>query len=183
MENDFLFGTDLQHKWDEVFTTQKAPPAGSIINTNYDSKLYDHILTIYPEMKAGLELCCGGGRRIRGGRSAMKNIFGINDRELSMMWKLNGVEDFCKVGTVDDIPYKDNTFDFICYPDPLKNNKKGLREIKRVGYGRWYLKLGEDLSDSEWIQLLTDEGFYIDIFHKSDKDFFVSEGKFLKGDI
>ena len=181
MENDFLFGSDLTPKWAEVFQPESFKKEPGIVGTNFDAQTYDHILTIYPKMRAGLELCCGNGRRIRGGRSAMKNIFGINEKPLEMMWKLNKVDDFCKVGTVDEIPYKDNTFDFICYPIPIKKSKKYLREMKRVCNGRWYLQLNGEVPDTDWINLLTNEGYYIDVFHKSDGGHYVSEGKFLRG--
>jgi len=179
--NDFLFGRSLALKWKEVFKPGTYQKSSGVITGDFLSRKYDYILTLYPDMKAGLELCCGNGRRIRGGRAAMKNIFGINDKPMDVMWRMNGVSDFCKVGTVAKIPYKDNTFDFVCYPIPLKYNLKALREMKRVCNGTFYLQLDCKTPQDKWIDVLVKEGYYIEVFCLTDTGDYITEGRFLRG--
>jgi hypothetical protein len=145
------------------------------------SERYDQLLTIYPKMKAGLELCCGVGRRIRGGRAAKKNIFGIDENPLHLMWQMLKVDDFCQVGTVHDIPYDDNTFDFICYPPVLKHDRAALREMKRVCNGNFYLKVDGSIGIEKWVDTLAQEGFYLEVFMNTEDGNFVVEGRFLIG--
>ena len=178
--DDFLFGV-LDSKWKAVFQPETYQASRGVIKGCYTSPEFDHIMTIYPRMKAGLEICCDDGRRIRGGRAVNQNIFGINNESMEETWKIFRVDDFCQVGTVYDIPYEDNTFDFICYPLVLKYDRKPLREIKRVCNGNFYLQADSSVGTEKWMDTLMEEGFQPEVFNTTDNGNFVVEGSFLIG--
>ena len=68
------------------------------------------------------------------------------------------VKDKIKVGSCDDLPYPDNYFDLVVSIATIHNLdkegvKRSLKEILRVGTGKYYIKVNGYKTESERIKL------------------------------
>ena len=140
------------------------------------------LFTLYPEgMECGLEVECGQGTRIRGGRKKRHNIFGINSTSEASAWKGLEIELYCKVAHPTKIPYNKDSFDWVFLDKPLDLPKekmlKALKEIYRVGWRDFCLTLPTTESLSWWLKKLRKIGYEVFIANVTSQNTYHIEAK------
>lgn len=129
---------------------------------------------MYPPMACGLEVECGDGERILATRKCGSNIFGINSKDLSEEWEAYNIDLMCKQASPLDIPYRDESFNFVLTNEGLPANyseeeiEKALKEIYRVSSNKYFLKLKLNSLDPDWyFKLLRKIGYVIEVWRVS----------------
>jgi SAM-dependent methyltransferase len=107
-----------------------------------------------------LDVGCGKGFMMKDFKDALPNaeICGIDISEYCFENAMLEVKDKIKVGSCDDLPYPDNYFDLVVSIATIHNLdkegvKRSLKEILRVGTGKYYIKVNGYKTESERIKL------------------------------
>ena len=127
--------------------------------------------TQYPYFHRGLEIECGNADRIRVGRRRGLSLYGISSHNLIGAWKMQGLDPYIKIGSVLDLPYPDESFDFVTHPSTMQvdDYATAIKEIYRVGSRSFYMNLFIDEFQTKEmsIKLIVDAGFRIEAAQES----------------
>lgn len=109
-------------------------------------------------------------------------MYGIDAEDHSSIWKTIYLEFYCRQADPRDIFYKDNTFDYVVWPDFIKYEKEedidqALKEAHRVGSFRsvFNCPLSPERNMSWWMDKFLSLDYYIEIANKSMNSGFLIE--------
>jgi len=137
---DHKTGMTEANRYDDAWATGDYNP---MVGMYYVRCLYRD--DYFAKCKNLLDVGCGTGAAVRyhreiGGIEA----YGIDFAQQAIdTWKQFLVDKFCFVGAAEDIPFKDNAFDFVTCTDmlehiPEENVPRVLKEMFRVGRDRFF---------------------------------------------
>jgi SAM-dependent methyltransferase len=132
----------------------------------YDPKYFTNVVQDfinYYQLKPSakiLDVGCGKGFMMKDFKDALPNanIHGIDISEYCYENAMMDVKDRIKVGSCDDLPYPDDYFDLVVSIATIHNLdkegvKRSLKEIVRVGTGKYYVKVNGYKTETEKINL------------------------------
>jgi len=132
----------------------------------YDPKYFTDVVQDfinYYQLKPSakiLDVGCGKGFMMKDFKDALPNanIHGIDISEYCYENAMMDVKDRIKVGSCDDLPYPDDYFDLVVSIATIHNLdkegvKRSLKEIVRVGTGKYYVKVNGYKTETEKIKL------------------------------
>jgi SAM-dependent methyltransferase len=100
--------------------------------------LWTHVIRNHKFTK-GLDVGCGRANGVQYGREEGYEVFGCDISSAARKcWKERGVAQYCEVCSADNMPYPDNSFDFVLCSEvmehiPEETTLATLKEILRVG--------------------------------------------------
>ena len=100
--------------------------------------LWMHVIKRY-NFKKGLDVGCGRANGVQYARDLGYNVWGCDVSSGAVKcWKERKVDKYCRVAPADNLPFDDDSFDFILCSEvmehiPEEDTLKSLREILRVG--------------------------------------------------
>lgn len=123
------------------FKTQKAHYDRLYKSYDLDFNMKDQwqwCLSIFPKFDLALEAGCRVGKAIKIAKEMGLKIMGIDFADARHLWKELGIDNLCSIADIRDIPYADNTFDYvfslkILQHLPADDVDLALGEIHRVG--------------------------------------------------
>jgi len=123
---------------------------GYYYNPRFFSRVVQDFIDFYklkPGMKI-LDVGCGKGFMMKDFKDALidVDVYGIDISEYCYENAMLEVKDKIKVGSCDNLPYPDNYFDLVISIATIHNLdkegvKRSLKEIIRVGTGKYYIKV------------------------------------------
>lgn len=93
----------------------------------------------------GLDVGCGSGYGLKNAREAGYNVYGIDlAPSARKRWEKLCIADYCVVGNILNLPFKDNEFDFVLCNDVFEHLleediPQALSELYRVGSDKFCL--------------------------------------------
>jgi ubiquinone/menaquinone biosynthesis C-methylase UbiE len=97
-------------------------------------------------------------------------MYGIDSEDHSDIWKTLQLELYCRQVDPRDIFYKDNSFDYVVWPDPIKFEEeedinRALKEIHRVGRITYLFNcpLSSERDMGWWIDKFLGLNYYIEV--------------------
>jgi ubiquinone/menaquinone biosynthesis C-methylase UbiE len=89
-------------------------------------------------IEKGLDVGCGTGGGVKLARDNGYDVYGCDISNNERIWKENGIGDFCKQAPANNMPYEDNSFNFVYCGDVMEHIPEEyllptLKEIYRVG--------------------------------------------------
>lgn len=115
-----------------------------IYNSTGSISVWDKVMETVSFQK-GLDAGCGCGYGLSNARKAGYNVYGLDFAPSARKkWDGLGISDYCVVGDIMKIPFKDNEFDFVVCNDVFEHLleediPKTLAEIYRVGSDKFCL--------------------------------------------
>ena len=177
--------TKDEEKYTHMFFAGKDLPDSEDVPLKY---FYER-LVIYPDFdfKSCLELNCGNAIRVKIARTEqIKNVFGCDDEDFSDNWEEIGVTEYCRVVDTSDLPYADNSFDFVIaelrkYGDNQEKIIDVLDEIFRVGCGHIYIcgQYSEQIPTGWWLRTTVDRKLLVEVFNTIHNGGVCVEGSIL----
>jgi len=91
----------------------------------------------------GIEIGCGIGLGVSFANALGHDVWGLDLADATNYWKLLEVNDKCLIASALNIPFKNDTFDFVFVPDVMEHIPKNdvletLKEIKRIGSKQYF---------------------------------------------
>jgi SAM-dependent methyltransferase len=108
--------------------------------------LWKHVLKHHTFTK-GLDVGCGRANGVQYARQQGYDVYGCDISSAAVKcWKERRVNKYCRVCPADNMPYKDNEFDFVLCSEvmehiPEENTVKTLKEIFRVGSDKFFFTI------------------------------------------
>ena len=126
------------------------------------------VITQYPYFHRGLEVGCGDGQRIRIARRRGQNLYGTDPKDWKNSWMAQGIDPYCQISESQNLPFNDETFDFVIHPKPI-NEWPILVELSRVASRTIWAKcrLGEDADKWFWLDIAVEFGCKVEGFTES----------------
>jgi len=117
--------------YEESYKSGLYTPVGSM---NYWESIRNERL----QFKKALDVGCGIGQGIHDMRELGYEVFGIDLADNREIWDSIGIAEYCQQAPAHQIPYPDDTFDFIVSTEVMEHIEESyvddsLREILRVG--------------------------------------------------
>jgi SAM-dependent methyltransferase len=131
----------------------------------YDNGMYDphtgvhawtSIIQHFEENKfkvgRAMDVGCGPGHGLKLARDKGINVWGTDIVDNTKMWKENGIEEYCRQAPAHDIPYPDNSFDFVYCGDVLEHIPEeylepSLNEMFRICKGNFIFVIATGLEE------------------------------------
>lgn len=148
-----------------------------------DVSIGKSLFYIYPPMEYGLDIECGSGERILTARKCGTRIFGISTDDFSKDWKAYNIDLMCKQASPLDIPYRDNSFDYVLTNNGLLSTyskeeiETALKEIYRISSDKYFLKLrlNAELTPDWYLKILRGIGYWIEVWRGSHQGTLIVE--------
>ena len=117
--------------YEESYKSGLYTPVGSM---NYWESIRNERL----QFKKALDVGCGIGQGIHDMRELGYEVFGIDLADNREIWDSIGIAEYCQQAPAHQIPYPDDTFDFIVSTEVMEHIEESyvddsLKEINRVG--------------------------------------------------
>lgn len=171
LEGDYFKGTvitpyriDASYYNREYYTGEKdslkiAPPKSFIGNVlqSMNNTYKAFLIKFFLKPKTCLDVGCGTGGLVQALRKLGVDAYGIDVSEHAVAMADDSVRSFLKVGSITDIPHKDNEFDVVVSFDVLEHLERGsirkavdetIRVSKKYIFHKIYTK------ENSWINML-----------------------------
>ena len=141
-----------------------------------------------PGFKKGLDVGCGVGAGMIEAVNRGYNVYGVDIADNKVLWEKMGIADRCLTAPAHDIPYPDNSFDFVMCGDVMEHIPgdwvdRSLKEILRVGSDLFIFTIATGTASVKggaiqahhticpgewWGNLLIDLGYKICHYHEEE---------------
>jgi len=134
--------------------------------------------TMYPTAQNILEIDCREGERVLVGRRKGDNVFGVDGNMFKKIWKEKKIDLYCQPADYSQLPFGDDTFDYVLTAEKITLSDEELKDIRRVGCNNFYFKFDLFLCDTNhWIDKLLEFGYSPEIATVSSQGTLVVEAR------
>ncbi len=109
--------------------------------------VWDYLLRNKIKFNRAIDIGCGPGNGVQISQARGDKMFGIDfAMPLIKVWNKKSISHVCACSDLLNMPFKDNTFDFVICNDVLEHIPefdidKSLQEIRRVGSDKFFLAI------------------------------------------